>query len=110
MCGIFGVVYRDQEQTPDREAVECARDTLRHRGPDEAGTFVAPGIGLGHRRLRIIDLSSGQQPLTNEDGSVVVVFNGEIYKFLELRKSLEAKGHRFATNSDTETIVHLYEE
>jgi len=95
---------------PDQGALLEVRDAMRHRGPDEAGAYVAPGVGLGHRRLRIIDLSSGRQPLTNEDGSIQVVFNGEIYNFLELRKRLEGQGHRFATSSDTEVIVHLYEE
>lgn len=86
------------------------REALRHRGPDEAGMFTAPGVGLGHRRLRIIDLSSGRQPIANEDGQIQVVFNGEIYNYLELRDRLQAKGHTFSTHCDTEVIVHLYEE
>jgi asparagine synthase (glutamine-hydrolysing) len=86
-------------------------DTIRHRGPDDAGVWLGDGVGLGHRRLSIIDLSpAGHQPMTNEDGSVWVVFNGEIYNFQTLRLDLEAKGHRFRSNSDTEVIVHLFEE
>src|SRR5262245_9587521 len=89
------------------------RDRLVHRGPDSAGAFVSPigGAGLAFRRLRIIDLTANaNQPMPNEDGSVHVVFNGEIYNFRELRRGLSARGHRFRSNSDTETIVHLYEE
>jgi asparagine synthase (glutamine-hydrolysing) len=86
------------------------RDVMHHRGPDDAGLFVRGPIGLGHRRLSIIDLSGGRQPIDNEDGSVTVVFNGEIYNFKELREDLQARGHLFKTRSDTEVIVHLYEE
>src|SRR6202051_2092989 len=86
------------------------RDAMHHRGPDDAGLFVEGAVGLGHRRLSIIDLSGGHQPLANEDGSVTVVYNGEIYNFQELREELLARGHRFKTRSDTEVIVHLYEE
>lgn len=85
-------------------------DSVRHRGPDDAGYHFEPGLGLGHRRLSIIDLHSGHQPLCNENGTIWIVFNGEIYNFLELRSLLVGKGHVFRTNSDTEAIVHLYEE
>jgi asparagine synthase (glutamine-hydrolysing) len=85
-------------------------DSLMHRGPDGGGFFTAPGIGLGHRRLSIIDLEGGDQPIYNEDNSIVIVFNGEIYNYRELREDLIAKGHAFKTHSDTEVIVHLYEE
>ena len=85
-------------------------DAIAHRGPDDDGYFVAPGIALGMRRLSIIDVSGGQQPIANEDGTVQVVFNGEIYNHHDLRRELVARGHSFRTRSDTETIVHLYEE
>jgi asparagine synthase (glutamine-hydrolysing) len=83
---------------------------VRHRGPDSEGFHSEPGIGLGFRRLSILDLETGEQPLSNEDGSVVVVCNGEIYNFNELRKSLQDSGHRFRSKSDAEVIAHLYEE
>src|SRR5881397_2328726 len=83
---------------------------LSHRGPDDDGFHLGPGVGLGMRRLRIIDLQTGRQPIRNEDGSVWVVFNGEIYNFRELRRELESHGHMFYTATDTECIVHLYEE
>lgn len=86
------------------------RDALEHRGPDDAGTWVNGTVGLGHRRLSIVDLSGGQQPMSNEDGTVWLAFNGEIYNHRELRPLLESKGHRYRTTSDTETIIHLYEE
>jgi asparagine synthase (glutamine-hydrolysing) len=87
------------------------RETLHHRGPDQAGLYIAPGVGLGHRRLSIIDLRpEGRQPMANEDGSVMTVFNGEIYNFQSLRSELQLRGHRFRSNTDTEVIVHLYEE
>ena len=85
-------------------------DKIRHRGPDDEGTYTAPQVGLGHRRLSIIDLNTGHQPLSNEDGTVWIVFNGEIYNFQELRTFLLGKGHVFSTKTDTEVIVHLYEE
>src|SRR5439155_464071 len=85
-------------------------DAIRHRGPDDEGTLVSGPVGLGMRRLSIIDLAGGRQPMTNEDGSQVIVFNGEIYNYRELRRELVRRRHRFRTHSDTETIVHLYEE
>ena len=93
-----------------RETVHRMNESLRHRGPDDEGIFLAPGIGLGHRRLSIIDVAGGHQPISNEDGTVWVLLNGEIYNYLELYDDLIARGHKFATRSDTETIVHLYEE
>src|SRR5919202_4482224 len=85
-------------------------DALRHRGPDGEGAFWSDEVGLAMRRLAIIDLATGDQPIFNEDGSVCVVFNGEIYNFLDLRDELEARGHTFATHADTEVVVHAYEE
>jgi asparagine synthase (glutamine-hydrolysing) len=109
MCGICGIF--DFKGNPiDRELLERMTDRIRHRGPDGDGYFVGKGVGLGNRRLSIIDLEGGGQPQTNEDGSLQVVFNGEIYNFVELRKELIEKGHQFRTRSDTEVIVHGYEE
>jgi len=109
MCGIVGVVDLRGRRDVAREVVHRMNETQFHRGPDEGGIHVEPGVGLGHRRLSIIDLSTGQQPLFNEDGSVVVVFNGEIYNFQELVPELQALGHVFRTRSDTEVIVHGWE-
>jgi asparagine synthase (glutamine-hydrolysing) len=111
VCGIAGRLELDGSTPVDRDLVERMTNALRHRGPDEGGTWVEGPVGLGARRLAIIDLSPlGHQPMTNEDGSLTVVFNGEIYNFLELRAELQAKGHPFRSGSDTETILHLYEE
>ena len=109
MCGIAGCVARDEEQA-STEQLRRMTDTIVHRGPDEEGLYLNGNVGMGMRRLSIIDLSGGQQPIFNEDRTVAVVFNGEIYGFLELRKELESRGHQFRTHSDTEVIVHLYEE
>ena len=113
MCGIAGFAdlagAPDGSMTADRVRVQAMCDVMRHRGPDDEGFHVEPGIALGMRRLSIIDLSTGHQPIHNENRSVWVVFNGEIYNYRELRTSLEAAGHRFYTSSDTETIVHGYE-
>jgi len=110
MCGIAGVLYRDPQQRPEPAVLKAMGDSLAHRGPDAEGFFCQPGIGLVHRRLSIIDLAGGEQPMGNEDGSIQVVFNGEIYNYRQLRSGLETKGHRFRTQSDTEVLVHLYEE
>ncbi len=115
MCGIAGFVesphvaapFRDDEA---RALVHAMCRAIRHRGPDDEGTLVEPGLALGMRRLSIIDVSSGHQPIDNEDGSVSIVFNGEIYNFRELRETLEREGHRFYTRTDTEVIVHAYEQ
>jgi asparagine synthase (glutamine-hydrolysing) len=109
MCGICGIFNLDG-QTVDKELLQRMNNTLVHRGPDGEGYFVQSNIGLGHRRLSIIDIEGGKQPMGNEDDSIQVVFNGEIYNFLELKKDLEAKGYRFRTRSDTETIIYGYEE
>jgi len=110
MCGIAGRFNYDALRPIDRDVLEAMTDAVAHRGPDAAGYHLAPGIGLGHRRLSIIDLSTGDQPLSNEDGSVWTVFNGEIYNFAEVRRELVAHGHQFRTGSDTEVIVHGYEQ
>ena len=109
MCGIAGQVRFDGGRiAPELLQRMCA--AIEHRGPDARGEFIADGVALGIQRLRVIDLETGDQPISNEDGTVVVVLNGEIYNYRELRDELESRGHRFATNGDTETIVHLYEE
>ena len=111
MCGICGIaVPKKLNRRVDESLLTRMRDTLTHRGPDDAGNFVDGGIGLGHRRLSIVDLGGGHQPMTNEDGQVQVVFNGEIYNHRDHRPMLEERGHRYKTSSDTETIIHLYEE
>ena len=110
MCGIAGRLNFDQSRPVDQDVLEAMTAAIAHRGPDADGFYRAPGIGLGHRRLSIIDLATGDQPLGNEDGSVLVIFNGEIYNFVEIRAELVARGHRFRTGSDTEVIVHGYEE
>src|SRR5215468_9721797 len=109
MCGLVGIFDTHGRREVSRELLSRMNETLHHRGPDECGLHLEPGLGLGHRRLSIIDLSTGQQPLYNEDGSVVVVFNGEIYNFQELIPELTRLGHTFRTKSDTEVIVHAWE-
>jgi asparagine synthase (glutamine-hydrolysing) len=110
MCGICGIYSFAGDPVIDRPLLHAMTDTLVHRGPDACGIFSNGRVGLGHRRLSIIDLASGQQPILNEDGTKVIVFNGEIYNYRPLREFLLAKGHRFQTRSDTEVILHLYEE
>ncbi len=111
MCGICGVIYADASRAVPRALLDGMTATLEHRGPDDCGTFSEAGVGLGHRRLSIIDLTdAGRQPMANEDGSLLIVFNGEIYNFLELRRQLQEKGHSFSSRTDTEVILHLYEE
>lgn len=110
MCGIVGIFNSRGTPPVDERLLSRMNDSLFHRGPDGDGIFVDPGIGLGHRRLSIIDLSGGAQPLFNEDHSVVVVYNGEIYNFRELSRELLNRGHQFRTHCDTEVIVHAWEE
>jgi len=110
MCGIAGLLFADPARPVDRDLLRAMSGAIAHRGPDGEGFFVDPGVGLAHRRLAIIDVAGGAQPIANEDGSVQVILNGEIYNFQELRRTLEGKGHRFETSSDTEVLVHLYEE
>jgi len=109
MCGIAGIVRSDSAQI-DRELLTRMNDAIRHRGPDDDGFYFSDGVGLAMRRLSIIDLKGGHQPIHNSDRTAWIVFNGEIYNYRELRKQLEARGHRFYTDSDTEAIVHAYDE
>ncbi|MBF0191254.1 MAG: amidotransferase 1, exosortase A system-associated [Magnetococcales bacterium] len=109
MCGLAGLFDRVAARPPDAARLERMNDAHSHRGPDGAGVWIGPGVGLAHRRLAIIDLEGGKQPLSNEDGSVWLVFNGEIYNFQELRPELLALGHRFTTRSDSEVILHAWE-
>ncbi len=109
MCGITGIVDLRNRRDPDRSLLRRMNDSIAHRGPDGEGEHHEPGVALGHRRLAIIDVATGQQPLYNEDGSVVVVYNGEIYNFQSLIPELQALGHVFHTKSDTEVIVHAWE-
>src|SRR3984957_21311712 len=110
MCGIAGFAGIGLRMEESTERVGAMCDAIQYRGPDSDGYFVANGIAMGVRRLSIIDVAGGRQPISNEDGTVTVVFNGEIYNHQALRRELEASGHRFATRSDTEVLVHLYEE
>jgi asparagine synthase (glutamine-hydrolysing) len=110
MCGIAGLVHVDPRYPLDRDLLNRMTNALAHRGPNAQGLHVWPGAALGHRRLSIIDLSTGDQPIFSEDGRKAVILNGEIYNFRALRGELEARGHRFSTRSDTEVIVHAYEE
>src|SRR6266576_4268918 len=115
MCGIAGFIYlwdsREGREAGERaEILDRMCRIITHRGPDDQGVTLKPGVALGMRRLSIIDLAGGHQPMSGEDGSVTLVFNGEIYNFRELQPKLESRGHHFQTHSDTEAIVHAYEE
>jgi asparagine synthase (glutamine-hydrolysing) len=113
MCGISGIAYSSiSNKTVELDTLRKMRDLISHRGPDEAGEFVEENLklGLGHRRLSIVDVEGGHQPMFNEDGSIVIVYNGEIYNHADYRQELESKGHTYRTRCDTEAIVHLYEE
>ena len=109
MCGIAGIVRWDREK-PQEPEIQTMTRALSHRGPDGEGFFIRDGVAMGHRRLSIIDLETGSQPLSNEDATVWITFNGEIYNYRKLRHVLQQKGHQFSTHSDTEVIVHAYEE
>src|SRR4051812_12077900 len=115
MCGIAGAIWSDPAKALDDGTLRRMTEVLRHRGPDDAGYFTSPftkraaydplpGVALGHRRLSVIDLTGGHQPIGNEDGSIQLIFNGEIYNYRDLRRRLEGSGHQFRTQSDTETI------
>src|SRR5713101_5905749 len=112
MCGIAGFVTRDQQldAREGREVLDRMCCAIAHRGPDDQGTTVEGQAALGMRRLSIIDLAGGHQPMSGCDRATTIVFNGEIYNYRELQRELEARGHQFKTHSDTETIVHAYEE
>ena len=110
MCGICGIANTDSDNYVDQKELVAMRDTMTHRGPDDCGIHVDRNVGLGHRRLSIIDLAGGLQPMCNEDRTIWVTYNGEIYNFKDLRSDLEKSGHIFTTSSDTEVIIHAYEE
>ncbi len=110
MCGIAGIVHFDPHVTVDASRLRRMRDVLAHRGPDGDGLIIDGPVGLAHRRLAIIDVAGGRQPMANEDGTIVLVCNGEIYNHAGLREDLEARGHRYATRSDSETVIHAYED
>ena len=110
MCGIAGILKFDPRERAEDTRLVRMRDALQHRGPDAAGLHIDGPAGLGHRRLSIVDVAGGHQPMANEDESVWIAFNGEIYNHAQLRPELERRGHRYRTRSDTETILHLYEE
>ncbi len=111
MCGICGIIDYDSREDAKKHILAKMCAAIRHRGPDDDGVYVKGRVGLGHRRLKIIDLSlAAHQPMCNEDGKIWLVFNGEIYNYSELRQELENKGHICKSKSDTETVIHLYEE
>ena len=110
MCGICGIFHSEPDQRVNRDLLVAMNQQIVHRGPDDDGFFVEKNVGLAMRRLSIIDIQTGHQPISNEDESIWIVFNGEIYNHQDLRNDLQARGHRYRTKSDTETIVHLYEE
>lgn len=110
MCGIIGIYHADTQRSVNASLVRAATDAMFHRGPDDDGVFVSGNVGLGHRRLSIIDLSSGHQPMFNEDNRIALVYNGEIYNFKEIAAELIAAGHVFRTHCDTEVIIHAYEQ
>src|SRR5918912_763315 len=111
MCGINGIALSSRSRRQlDVRVLERMRDVITHRGPDDEGIYIDGRVGLGHRRLSIVDVASGHQPMTNEDGSLHIVYNGEIYNHADFRPELEARGHVYQTHCDTETILHLYEE
>jgi asparagine synthase (glutamine-hydrolysing) len=110
MCGICGIINADRSNAVDKKELIRIRDTMSHRGPDDKGIYISGGVGLAHLRLSIIDVEGGHQPICNEDKSIWCVYNGEIYNYQSVRDRLVRNGHKFATNTDTEILVHLYEE
>src|SRR5262252_5464365 len=109
MCGICGVLTVDSGSIPDRRLLERMRDSIAYRGPDGEGLYLAPGVGLGHRRLSIVDVAYGQQPMYSEDRRFVIVYNGEVFNHPTLKSELELAGVHYRTRSDTETVLHLYQ-
>src|ERR1035437_1156318 len=107
MCGIAGIINPSGDA---KSSLDEMLNRIIHRGPDDSGTFIAADVAIGMRRLSIIDVEGGKQPISNEDGSLIIVFNGEIYNFKELREGLLKNGHVFKTDTDTEVILHLYED
>src|SRR5438067_794472 len=108
-CGVCGLVYSDPNRTPDRRTIRAMADIITHRGPDDGGEFVDQGVGLGVRRLAILDLSErAHMPMTTSDGRYTIVYNGEVYNYRELRAGLEQRGIRFRSDSDTEVVLQLY--
>lgn len=110
MCGIAGIIHPQRGPAAGQKAIDAMLDRIIHRGPDDSGTFVDEAVAFGMRRLSIIDVAGGKQPMTSSDGLVTIVFNGEIYNYLELKRELTERGHTFTTNSDTEVILHVYED
>src|SRR5215471_6370879 len=110
MCGLFGYLDLGASRAAERWVLEAMGATLRHRGPDSVGYFTEAGLGLGFCRLRIIDLEGGEQPMHNEDGSLVLACNGEIFNYVEIREEQAAGGHRLASCCDVEVLLHLYED
>src|SRR5512136_2448944 len=110
MCGIIGVLNQTFQPPIEENILRTMLEMIRHRGPDGFGIYRDARIGMGNARLSIIDLSGGDQPIGNEDGTLWIVYNGEIFNYKELRPALEARGHCFTTSSDTEVILHLYED
>ena len=111
MCGICGIYHFDPKQRVEERAVRSMVEAIRHRGPDDRGFFFDENLGLGHLRLSIIDLSpAAHQPMTDESGRYQIIYNGEIYNYVELRAALQAQGHTFRTQADTEVLAHLYEQ
>ncbi|MFW6116008.1 MAG: asparagine synthetase B, partial [Chloroflexota bacterium] len=110
MCGIVGVLNLTDHPPAEETTLRQMLGTIRHRGPDEFGIYRDASVGLGSARLSIIDLSGGQQPIGNEDGTRWIVLNGEIFNYVELRPELEARGHCFSTDTDTEVVLHMYED
>jgi asparagine synthase (glutamine-hydrolysing) len=111
MCGINGIAFSNRSRRQvDATVLKSMRDVITHRGPDDEGIFIDGPVGLGHRRLSIVDVAAGHQPMSNEDGSLYITYNGEVYNHADFRKGLEARGHIYQTHCDTETILHLYEE